>query len=196
MQLDYCDFVDQLASCLATINERIEAHVLSQMIAGGDVYYSPYFEFDLVTVMDLCKVLSADPALWADFRRAVEAHRPSTHWTILLEHVHGVGQVTGKLKLLEQGLSCPAADDRRRLAEHLNCLDGEIGLCRLLADRRDLAMRINANAGFPLTDGLSVRGLTYVLGEHPCLLDALQVLVEQNRGTESSVSFSRKDVRR
>jgi hypothetical protein len=177
MQPDYCDFVDHLASRLAAINEHIEAHILSQMIGGGDVYYSPYFEFGLVTVTDLCKILSADVMLWSDFQRAVESHRQKTHWTVLLEHVYAVGQLTGKMKLLEQGLSCPSADERRRLAEHLNCLDGEIGLCRHLADRRDLAMRINTNAGFPLTDGLSLRGLTYIFGEQPELWSAFQPLV-------------------
>ncbi len=177
MQLDYCDFVDQLTSYLATLNEHIEAHILGQMLNGGDVYYSPYFEFDLVTVTDLCKVFSADPALWSDLRHAVDAHRQKTHWTVLLEHVYAVGQLTGKLKLLEQGLSCPCAEDRRRLAEHLNCIDGEIELCRHLADRRDLAMRINANSDFPLTDGLSLRGLTYIFGEQPELWIAFQRLV-------------------
>jgi hypothetical protein len=100
----------------------------------------------------------------------------------LLEHVYAVGQLLGKLKLLEQGLSCPSPDDRKRLAEHLNNLDGEIAVCRHLADRRDLARRINANVEIPLIDGLCVRGLTYILGGKPELRHAFRTLVIGARG--------------
>jgi len=71
-------------------------------------------------------------------------------------------------------------EERRRLAEFLNCLDGEIAYCLERADRRGLAARINEAAGFPLIDGLTMRGLTYVLGEQAPLWLYFQGLVESS----------------
>jgi hypothetical protein len=93
-------------------------------------------EVDVLTLQGLGEILRADAPLWADFRRAVQDFRASLLWTKLLEHVYEVGNLEGKGKLLGPGLWCPSAEDRRRLAAHQNCLDGEIGFCRELVHAR------------------------------------------------------------
>jgi hypothetical protein len=178
MRTGFDAFADRLAQHLAALSAKIEDCILTQMISGGDSYCSCCFEVEVLTLRGLGEIFQADPLLWTDFRRAVQDFRASLHWTKLLEHVYEVGNLEGKLRLLQQGLSCPSAEDRRRLASHLNCLDGEIDLCRELADRRNLAGRISRAAGFPLIDGLTLRGLTFVLGEHADLWNDFQSLVE------------------
>jgi hypothetical protein len=79
---------------------------------------------------------------------------------------------------LEQGLAGYTAEDRRRLAEYFNFIDGEIALCRKLADRRSLAARINKAAQWPLIDGLTLRGLTFVFGENDELWHEFEALVD------------------
>lgn len=182
----------ELTQRFAAIREMIEAHILAQMLAGGDTFYSYRFEIDVATIRGLIHVFQVDERLWVDVHTAVQAHRELTHWTMLPEHVYAVGNLMGKLMLLEQSLSCHARDDRRLIAEHVNGIDGEIGFCEDLADRRDLAKRVNRAIGHPLIDGLSLRGLTYVLGVHAGLLDALRALVEQSRRTVA-VSDSNKE---
>jgi hypothetical protein len=183
MRTGYDVFADQLAQRFAALSDMIEACILAEMISSGDTYCSYHFEIDALTIRGMGKILQADSMLWTDFQRAVQDHRKLMHWTMLLEHVYEVGNLEGKLRLLEQGLSCPSAEDRRRLAAHLNCIDGEIGLCRDLADRRGLAARIGKAVGFPLIDGLILRGLTYVLGEHTDLRHDFQSLIECSNET-------------
>jgi hypothetical protein len=177
MGIVYEAFADRLAQRFAALSDLIEGYVLAERISAGDTFCSYHFEIDAPTLRGLGALFQADTLLWADFRRAVQDHRKFMHWTMLVEHVYEVGNLEGKLRLLEQGVSCPSTGDRRRLAAHLNCLDGEIGLCRELADRRGLAARIRRAAGFPLLDGLNLRGLTYVLGEHADLWHDFQALV-------------------
>jgi hypothetical protein len=176
-------FADQLARRLAALSAKIEACILTEMISGGDTYCSYHFEVDAPTLRGLGEVFRADPVLWEQFQRVVYDYRPWLHWTKLLDHVYEVGNLEGKLKMLEQGLSCPAAQDRRRLAAYLNCIDAEVGLCRELADRRGLAGRISQAAGYPLMDGLSLRGLAYVLGEDADLWQEFQSFVGCPDGT-------------
>jgi hypothetical protein len=83
----------------------------------------------------------------------------------------------GQLRDLEQGPTCRCPDDRRLLAHRLNCLDGEIAVRHVLADRRNLAERVNKAAGCPLIDGLTMRALTFVLAEHADLWREFQALV-------------------
>jgi hypothetical protein len=178
MRTDYETFADRLAQRFAELSDGIEAYVLAEMISGGDTFCSYQFEIDALTLWGLGDAFQRDGLLWTDFQRVVRDHRKLTHWTTLVEHVYEVGNLEGKLRLLGQGLSCPSAEDRRRLAAHLNCIDGEIALCRELADRRGLAARVCRAAGFLLLDGLNLRGFTFVLGEHADLWHDFQSLVE------------------
>jgi hypothetical protein len=173
-------FAEKLAPRFAALSERIEEQVLSEMLSGGDTFCSYHFEIDGLTIQNVVGLFQGHSRLWADFERAVQAFRKTTHWAMLLEHVYQVGKLLGKLRLLEQGLADHAAEDRRRLADHLNALDGEIAFCQELADRRNLAGQINEAAGFAIMDGLTLRGLTYVLGERPDLWQDLQGLVESS----------------
>jgi hypothetical protein len=177
MRTEFETFADRLAQRFAALSDQIEGYIFAKKISRGDSYCSYHFEINAQTLQGLGAIFQADALLWADFRRAVQDHRKLMHWTMLVEHVYDVGRLEGKLRLLEQGLSCPSAEDRRRLAAHLNCLDGEIGLCRDLADRRGLAARIRKAAGFLFVDGLNLRGFTYVLGEHADLWHDFQALV-------------------
>jgi hypothetical protein len=170
-------FVDRLAQCFTTVSELVEAHILAEMISGGDTFGAYRFEADAVILDGLVASLRSQPSLWIDFQQAVEGLRQSSHWTRLLEHVYGIGTLHGQLWLLQQGLSCPSEDDRCRLAAYLNGLDGEIAARQDRADRRGLAARVNQAAGYPLIDGLTLRGLTYVLGEDPELWLAFRLLV-------------------
>jgi hypothetical protein len=174
-------FAEELAQRFAALNERIEAHVLAQMLSGRSTFHAYRFEMDAPTIRALMGAFEADACLWADFQRAVRAHRQPTHWQMLLEHVCTIGKLQGKLKLLEHSTSCAAPRNRRHIAEHLNGIDGEIAFCQDLADRRDLAKRVNTALDIPLIDGLTLRGLTYVLGEQPPLFSDLQALVEDMR---------------
>jgi hypothetical protein len=119
-----------------------------------------------------------DAQLWTDLQNAVLAHRPEHHWRTLVEFVCEIAHLNGQLYYLEQGFSCPCPEDRRLLAHRLNCLDGEIAVRHVLADRRNLAERVNKAAGYPLIDGLTMRGLTFVLGEQSDLWRDFQALVE------------------
>jgi len=184
METSYRKCADRLARCFAAINESVEEQILGQMIVGGDTFCAFRFEVEVESLTGICRVLAKNSRLWTDFQRAVQGHRKRTHWTMLVEHVFTVGNLEGKLKLLEQTISCPSAWDRRVLAEHLNRIDGEIAITRNLADRRDLATRINEEADFPLIDGLSLRGVTFVFGEHSDLWREFQWLIE-HVGSES-----------
>lgn len=177
MSAAYVALTDQLAERFADLSEAVESHILAEMISGGDTFYAYRFEADIVTMTGLVAALRSDRGLWTDFQCAVEGFRPSTHWTVLLEHVYTLGNVQGKLKLLEQGISCPSEDDRREVAAYLNRLDGEVATLQELADRRGLAMRVNRAAGFPLINGLTMRGLTFVLGDDVELWHAFRSLV-------------------
>lgn len=172
---------ERIAWQFVVINAAIEAETVVRTVAEDCAGCLFQFEVDGDTVDAIVDVLSTDADLWHDFTSAIEAHRPSTHWSVLVGHALAVGQLTAKLSLLEQRLLGPSAEDRRQLAEQLNCVDGEIGLCRHLADRRHLATRINEHAGFPFIDGLMVRGLSFILGEYAGLWRDFQVLVEEGR---------------
>jgi hypothetical protein len=175
-------FAEDVARHFETITFLAEDHILSQMIQSGDIFCSYHFEVDPATLREVREILHADPDLWADFRNAVEAHRESRHWPAILDHVFEIGKLEGKLRTLEQGLSCPCPEERRTLADQLNCIDGEITVCRDLADRRNLASRVNQAAGFPLIDGLTIRGLTYVFGEDATLWRLFRSIVEGGDG--------------
>jgi hypothetical protein len=170
-------FVGELGQRLATMGELIEATILARMLSGGDTFCAYRFELAAVTLRGLMQALQRDARLWGDFRRTIEAHRPATHWTMLLEHVYTVGNLLGKLKLLEPLLACRAPEDRRQLAEQLNRIDGEVTFCQHLADRRNLAARINQALEFPLIDGLTLRGLIFVFGDDASLWSDFQALV-------------------
>jgi len=170
--------VGELGRSLAALGVMIEASIFDHMLSCEDTFCAYRFELEAFTLRGLTQALQCDARLWEDFRRAIEAHRPATHWTMLLEHVYTVGNLHGKLKLLERSLTYTAPIDRRRLAEHLNSLDGEMCFCQHLADRRDLAGRINEAMDFPLIDGLMLRGITFVLGEDESLWRDFQSLVE------------------
>jgi hypothetical protein len=97
-----------------------------------------------------------------------------------VEHVFTVGNLEAKLNLLEQEQALTTGEDRRLLAERVNFVDGEIAFCRDLADRRDLAARVNGAADFPVVDGLTMRGLTYLFGEDSALWHDFQGLVAES----------------
>jgi hypothetical protein len=124
------------------------------------------------------RILAEVRKLWGDFGRAIHAHRSATHFTILIEQALFVGQLQGKLKLLQARLDMMPAGQREGLINYLNRIDGEAALCRDLADRRDLGLRINLHAGIPLMDGLTLRALTYVFGEHADVWTDFKALVE------------------
>ena len=173
------EIADRIMLCFRAFNE-IEAQIQALLAAEGGYFCSFHFEVRAEMVQRLREIFSRDSRLWNDFLQAIHAHRRSTHWTILLEHVYSVTQLKGKLGFLELGFSCPSASERRRLAEHVNCIDGEIGFSLDLADRRGLAARINKEAEFPLIDGLSLRGLMYIFGEHVLVWRDFQTLVEES----------------
>ncbi len=179
MKTAYEAFTDQLARRFTSLSDKIDATILAQMISGEDVLYCLRFELDAPAVGGLVKVFRSDSRLWHDFTRAIASHRQLTHWKTLFEDTHEVGNLQGKLKLMEAGLSSSSAEDRSRRAKQLNCIDGEIAYCRDLADRQGLASQVCRLAGFPLIDGLTMRALTYVLGEHGKLWQELQALVEK-----------------
>jgi hypothetical protein len=161
----------------------IEEQNLEPMSLCGELFCTIHFDFDEPIASNVIAILASDPALWSDFQHAVRAHRPSTHSTMLLEHVFAIGKLLGKSLTLDQGLYNSARADRRQLSEYLNSLDGEIAFCRDLADRRSLAARINCNAGSPIIDGLTLRALTYVFGDDPELWREFQSMVaEANAG--------------
>lgn len=141
MTTGFCALADQLAQRFAAISETIEVQILNQMLSGGDTFCSYQFEIDELTLRGLTALFQRDARLWEDFRKAVCAHRPATHWTTLLDQVYAVGNLEGKLRLLEQGISCPSAEDGLRMADYLNALDGELGECQDMSDRRNLAGR-------------------------------------------------------
>jgi hypothetical protein len=179
MAMNYHELGNRIGHCFSAIEGMLDFQVQTLTAMHGGYSCTFHFEIDVETVRRLGESLSRNSRLWCDFQRAIQAHRRSTHWTMLVEHVYSVSQLQGKLRFLELGLSCQSAHERRRLAEHINCLDGEIGLCQDLADRRDLAARINKDANLPLIDGLTLRGLTYVFGEHADVWRDFQSLVEK-----------------
>jgi hypothetical protein len=174
---------DVLLECFADTGELIEDHLRDLMISRRDAFCSYFFDIDVWTIRGLVAVFQADSPIWIDFRRAIQSHRRAIHWATLAEHVHEVGTLLARLALLQTDLSRGSADDRRRVAAQLNFMDGEIAVCRDMADRRDLAMRISRASGFTLIDGLTLRGLTYILGEHPTLWNDFQLLVENSDRT-------------
>jgi hypothetical protein len=194
MKAQYQQFVEDLTQRFAVLSALIEDHIFAQMLVSGDTFCTCHFDIDVPTICGLVHAFQIDKCLWADFQAAVQAHRKSTHWHTLLEHVYVVGSLMGKLRFLDHSLSCPSPNDRRLVAERLNSLDGEIAYCQDLADRRDLAKRVTRAIGFPLIDGLTLRGFTYVLAEHPALLFALRALVGHSAGA-ISVSHANKEVR-
>src|SRR5262249_26134169 len=152
-------------------------YIVSEMISDGDTFCSYQFEADTLALRCMIEAFKCDSQLWSDFQEAVDAHRQTAHWEMLLEHVYAVGNLLGKLKLLELGME-NSTKDRRRLSERLNCIDGEIGLCQDLADRRDLAARLRVAVGLPVVDGLVMRAITYVLGADAELWRDFRLLME------------------
>src|SRR5262245_58132188 len=183
-------FEEELTEQFATLSEELESHVLARLLLECEPFSAYRFEIDSSTIRGLLHVFRTDHRLWADFQAAVCAHRRQTHWSMLVENVHAVGSLTGKQNLLDYLINCPGRDDRRATGDLLNDLGGEIAFCQELADRRDLAKRVNRAIGFPLIDGLLLRGLTYVLGENTCLLDALRALVGQSAGVAGLLQSS------
>jgi hypothetical protein len=175
------EFVDEVHQLFAQMSILLESEVVAQMVAVGDTFCSYRFEIDVATVYGLVHVFRADERLWTDFCDAVRAHRTWTHRIILMEHVYSISKLTGKLLLLENSSIGRATDGRLQMAEHLNAIDGEIAYCHELADRRDLAKRVNDQIEFPLIDGLSMRGLTYLLGERGELFESLRIFVRGER---------------
>jgi hypothetical protein len=168
---------ERIALRFVAVNATMEAAILMQRSANDNPSVLFQFDVDAHTIERIAGILAQDADLWQTFQRAIQAHRPATHWAALLEHAIAVGQLQARLYFLEQGLLCSSKADRYFIAEHLNCVDGEIGLCRQLADRRDLARRINEISGFPFLDGLTLRGLTFLLGEHAELWRDFRALI-------------------
>jgi hypothetical protein len=178
MTADDLAFADRLECCFAALNARIERQFLAQLASGSDVFHSLCFDLDSASLDSLRRALSSDSELWSDFQIAVGAHRKSTHWNTLIEHVVSIGEIEGKLRVLESVSPSPSTGARRRMARYRNDLDGEIALCRHFADRRNLAAQINCSIGWPAIDGLTLRALTYLFGEHPELWAAFHRQVE------------------
>jgi hypothetical protein len=101
-----------------------------------------------------------------------------------VEFTYEIGNLEGQLRILQTYLASPCPDERERLARRLNELDGEIAARHVLADRRNLAGRVCKAAGFPLIDGLTMRGLTFVLAVDRELLLAWSSLVEGGEPVE------------
>jgi hypothetical protein len=178
MSTEFDGFAACLAQSLSALSLRAEEEVLYQLISAGDTYCTYHFEVDAQTLRALVAVFQEDAQLRTDLQNAVAAHRPDRHWKALVEHVYEIANLNGQLHLLGLGFSFPRPEDRRRLANSLNYLDGEIAARHVLADRRNLAERVNKAAGYPVIDGLTMRGLTFVLAEHPNLWRGLQELIE------------------
>jgi hypothetical protein len=176
MRNTYQVITERIWRGFAEINAAIDAEIYT--CAGEGVFCLFRFEIDADTVGRICEILVEDADLRRALERAIQAHRSSSHWTTLVEHVLAVDQLQAKLACLEHGLSHFPADGRKQLVEQINCIDGEIGLCRRLADRRNIAARINERAGFPVIDGLTLRGLTFLLGEDEDLWRDLRPLLD------------------
>jgi hypothetical protein len=174
---------ERIAWRVVALNAAIEAATVVRTCSEDCAGCLFQFEVDADTIERVGYVLSSVADLWQDFQRAMDDHRPSSHWQSLMEHALAVGQLQAKLSLLEVRFLGSSADDRRRLADQVNCVDGEIGWCRHLADRRHLATRINEHAGFPLIDGLTLHGVMFIFGEHADQWRAFQVLIEEARVT-------------
>src|SRR5262249_38825288 len=158
---------------LAAVHRDI-AGALRRSPAEEISFASLRFEIGAHALGQMTTILSSRPRLWADFQQAIQAHRETTHRTILLEHAVFVGKLQTTLHWLERQIGLSPRDTRQGLVYFANRVDGEIGWARDMADRRDLAERINEQAGIPLIDGLSMRALTYALGEDPDLWRDLQ----------------------
>jgi hypothetical protein len=180
MSADFNAFADVLTHRLGVIGDLVEAHVFAHKLTYGDVFCSSRIEIDALTLQCIVETLRRDAQLWTDFQQAVRGHSYSRHWTTLVEHVFTVGSLRGKLMTIEAGSKRLSTQDRRRLADLLNCVDGEIAFCLDLADRRGLAARINASAGFPVIDGLAMRALTYLLAEFVNLWRDFRPFVESS----------------
>jgi hypothetical protein len=168
----------RLAHSFAALSLMAEEQILDHLISVGDAFCTYGFGVDAPMLRGLAARFQEDTRLWTDVQAAVQAHRPDWHWNTLVELIFEIAHLHGQLRYLELGLSCPCPEDRRRLANRLNRLDGEIAVRQTLADRRNLAGRVNQAAGFPLIDGLTMRGLTFVLAEDPELWRDFQALVE------------------
>jgi hypothetical protein len=173
----------ELAVCLQArfdaINEQLAAVFLS--CARQDESFCAVLRLEVCAeqISHLCQVLAHATRVWADLEKAVAAHRPKTHWTILTETCLAVGRLQGRIQLLQRGLTCPCVKERRRLAAYLNQRDGEAALTRDLADRRDLAEHINEAADCFVLDGLTARALTYVFGERQELWQTFRYLIRE-----------------
>jgi hypothetical protein len=171
-------FAPRLAQVFAALTRRVEEQIWEQLLSAGDTLCNYCFEVDAQTLRGLVARLQEDAQLWTDVQNAVLAHRADRHWTMLVEFVYEITNLQGTLYYLEQGFSSLCPGDRWRLANRLNCLDGEIAIRHDLADRRNLAGRVNKAANFPMIDGLTMRGLTFVLAEHADLWREFRALVE------------------
>jgi hypothetical protein len=179
MATDFDKFAARLAHSLAALSRRVKEQIPCQKIAGEDADYTFRFQIDAQTLRDLAAVLNEDRRLWTDFQNAIRAHQVDRHWRALVEFASEIGYLHGRLRNLEHGFSCRCLEYRRRLAIVLNCLEGEIAVRHVLADRRNLAGRVNKIAGYPVIDGLTMRGLTFDLAEHLDLWREFQALVER-----------------
>jgi hypothetical protein len=188
---EYHDFTERLALCLTALHGAVEAHIRAHFVADGICFASVRFEIDTTATRQLARIFFDDRNLWGDFRRAIQAHRKATHFTILNEHALFIGQLQGRLEQLQIQLVMLPTGSREGLIHYLNRIDGETGLYRDLADRRDLACRINQNAGIPLIDGFSLRALTYVFGEHSDVWQDFQSLV----GTSADMVEDRQSIK-
>jgi hypothetical protein len=174
----------RLAQSFTALSRRIDEQVLTQRICGGDTYCACRFVLEAGTLRDVVRTFRDDQRLWTDFLSAVRAHRPERHWETLVEFVYEIGNLQGQLWVLGRRLRCPCPQERKRLARRLNELDGEIAVRHVLADRRNLADRVCTAASIPLIDGLTMRGLTFVLAEDGELLSAWASLVDGVQPTQ------------
>ena len=160
-------------------SRQLDEQVLSERVCGGDTNCTAQLAIEAGTLCDLVRTFREDRRLWTDFLNAIRAHHPERHWATLVEFTYEIGNLEGQLRILQTYLTSPCPDERERLARRLNELDGEIAVRHVLADRRNLAGRVCTAAGFPLIDGLTMRGLTFALAVDRELLLAWSSLVER-----------------
>jgi hypothetical protein len=183
MSTEFDAFAARLAHSFTVLSLRAEDHILEHLISAGDTLSTFPFEVDAQTLRSLVTRFQEDARLWTDVQNAVHAHRLDRHWQTLVEFIYEIANLHGQLCYLEQRFSCPCPEDRRRLASWLNSLDGEIAVRQVLADRRNLAERVNKATGYPMINGLTMRGLTFVLADSPDLWQEFQAFVEPSLAT-------------
>ena len=180
--MDFNDLATRVARHVAQLTR--DAQALDQDESIPEATCQEAIRLDAATLSSLAWGFASDAGTWTEFQRAVETiarasdqFRSLLHWEILYK-LSSLASAQRQLAQIECVLAAGLSPDQRQSCEttlagarqHMDMVKA--------GNLHQLALRLNQQAGEPVTDGVALQVLAQVMGDDPALWREFAAAVE------------------